>query len=205
LKDSVSKLTIAPGKASTPTCGCPWALHQRRIAKPPEHVAFEERKQEEAMKKGFAVVAGLVLVAGCSAPVDETPEPAAAETSHQADAKQDSTEPEPSAEPTPEADMLDTPGGPAIEPGDYEVFLAAYKTTLESGLEKRVEQQRSDQEAMGLAAYVCRLINAGEDPARLRLVYSMGAVDPEPTEDMVRDYSAILLAADETLCGHKDD
>jgi hypothetical protein len=157
------------------------------------------------VKRGFAVVAGLVLVAGCSAPVYETPEPAAAETSHQAEAKQEATEPEPSAEPTPEADMLDAPSGPGIEPGDYEVFLAVYKTTLESGLEERVEQQRTDQEAMGLAAYLCRLINAGEDPARLRLVYSMGAVDPEPTEDMVRDYSAILLAADKTLCGHGDE
>ena len=31
----------------------------------------------------------------------------------------------------------------------------------------------------------------------------MGAIDPEPTDDMVRDYSAILLAAEETLCGHE--
>ena len=31
----------------------------------------------------------------------------------------------------------------------------------------------------------------------------MGAIDPEPTDDMVRDYFAILLAAEETLCGHE--
>lgn len=101
--------------------------------------------------------------------------------------------------------MLDAPNGRGIEPDDYEVFLAAYKTTLESGLEKRVEQQRTDQEAMDLAADVCRLLNGGEDPARLRLVYSMGAIDENPTADMVRDYSAILLAAQETLCGHEDE
>ena len=157
------------------------------------------------MKKGFAVVAGLLLVAGCSAPADETSKPAAAETSHQAEPTQESTEPEHSTELMPEADILDDPSGHGIEPGDYELFLTAYKTTLESGLEKRVEQQRTDQEAMELAAYVCRLINGGEDSARLRLVYSMGAIDPEPTEDMVRDYSAILLAAEETLCGHEDE
>jgi hypothetical protein len=157
------------------------------------------------MKKGFAVVAGLILVAGCSAPADETSKPAAAEMSHQAEPMQESTEPEPSTEPTPEDRALDAPGGRGIEPGDYELFLTAYETTLESGLEKRVEQQRTDQEAMELAAYVCRLINAGEDPARLRLVYSMGAIDPEPTEDMVRDYTAIVLAAEETLCDHEDE
>ncbi|HEX2247429.1 MAG TPA: hypothetical protein VHH13_07760 [Arthrobacter sp.] len=151
------------------------------------------------MNKGFAAVAGLILVAGCSALADETSKPAAAEGSHQAEPMQESTGP------TPEDRVLGAPGGRGIEPGDYELFLTAYNTTLESGLEKRVEQQRTDQEAMELAAYVCRLINAGEDPARLRLVYSMGAIDPEPTEDMVRDYSAIVLAAEETLCDHEDE
>ncbi|SDQ92934.1 hypothetical protein [Arthrobacter crystallopoietes] len=157
------------------------------------------------MKKGFAVVAGLILVAGCSAPAEEAPAPAAAGTSHHAEPKQEPAEPEPSAGPTPGPNVLDAPNGRGIEPGDYDVFLAEYKTTLESGLEKRVEQQRTDQEAMDLAADICRLFTGGEDPARLRLVYSMGAVDPEPTEDMVRDYSAILLAAEETLCGHEDE
>lgn len=151
------------------------------------------------MNKGFAAVAGLIFFAGCSAPADETSKPAAAERSHQAEPMQESTEP------MPEDRVLGAPGGRGIEPGDYGLFLTAYKTTLESGLEKRVEQQRTDQEAMELAAYVCRLINAGEDPARLRLVYSMGAIDPEPTEDMVRDYSAIVLAAEETLCDHEDE
>ncbi|MCW2132168.1 hypothetical protein [Arthrobacter sp. VKM Ac-2550] len=157
------------------------------------------------MKRGFVVVAGLILVAGCSAPADDTSTPAATETSHQAEPIPESIEPDPSTEPIPEADPLDPPDGQRPEPGDYELFLTAYKTTLESGLEKRIEQQRTDQEAMELASYTCRLINAGEDPARLRLVYSMGAIDPEPTEDMVRDYSAIVMAAEETLCGHEDE
>lgn len=157
------------------------------------------------MKKGFVVVAGLILVAGCSAPAEDTSTPAAAETSHQAEPTPESAEPDPSTEPTPEADPPDPPVGQGSEPGDYELFLTAYRTTLESGLEKRVEQQRTDQEAMELASYTCRLINAGEDPARLRLAYSMGAVDPEPTEDMVRDYSAIVIAAEETLCAYEVD
>jgi hypothetical protein len=157
------------------------------------------------MKKGFATVVGLILVTGCSAPACEASKPAAAETSHLAEPTQESTEPEPSSEPTLEADVLDTPSGHGLEPGNYELFLTAYKATMESGLEKRVEQQRTDQEAMELASYTCRLINAGEDPARLMLVYSMGAIDPEPTEDMVRDYVAIVWAAEETLCDHEDE